>query len=458
MRLSDTYPISLGLLGLGFLHAWLWSLMYGMIVIPFGSLSSSDSSLLALCWSGTLFLCFLVFSAVGKRLPAFFKTGIPSGLAAVIGSLGTALAILAFRQSEINSFALALVGIVISGVAMSCLMISWSDLFSRMEYRQVQVSTALSISLGTAVFLACTYLPYGLAQISAAAFPILSFVFLRSKEMTTPHIERVAEAQSEKWPLIIFAVCLTCLSIANSFLRGLNLSVAADTETSTGTLLFNAIPATCLVLAFAKTPKLLSSIAILCISGGLGLLALSTPELGSAAVGTGFICFEILAWMVSAETVKRSGWSIEGIAGTIWASLYLGSIIGILLGQFTQHHGGLQSNLGVIVCLVIAYLAIMVFVLNYNKNFLKVFEPVPEEAQPATLMTERAKALAEDLHFTEREREILLILVNGRSAKYVAQELVISDNTVKTHIKNIYRKAEVSSKDQLLDKVASWKA
>lgn len=52
---------------------------------------------------------------------------------------------------------------------------------------------------------------------------------------------------------------------------------------------------------------------------------------------------------------------------------------------------------------------------------------------------------------TKRETEICSYLVRGRSAKHIAEELFISENTVWTHTKNVYAKTKVSGKDDLMN-------
>lgn len=56
----------------------------------------------------------------------------------------------------------------------------------------------------------------------------------------------------------------------------------------------------------------------------------------------------------------------------------------------------------------------------------------------------RSKPQAELL--SPREKEVLTELCNGKSYKKVAESLFISQDTVRTHIRNIYRKLEVNSK------------
>lgn len=51
---------------------------------------------------------------------------------------------------------------------------------------------------------------------------------------------------------------------------------------------------------------------------------------------------------------------------------------------------------------------------------------------------------------TEREREIAELLLKGRTYKMIANELYLSENTIKTHIKNIYSKFNVKRKSELV--------
>jgi len=53
---------------------------------------------------------------------------------------------------------------------------------------------------------------------------------------------------------------------------------------------------------------------------------------------------------------------------------------------------------------------------------------------------------------TRRETEVLSQLCKGKSYKMIADALFISEETVRRHIKNIYRKLEVSSKSEAVAK------
>jgi len=62
-------------------------------------------------------------------------------------------------------------------------------------------------------------------------------------------------------------------------------------------------------------------------------------------------------------------------------------------------------------------------------------------------------AVPDDYDLTLKEKELLLCLVDGKSYKMIADKMNISIETVKTHIKNIYRKLHVNSSHEAVAKV-----
>ena len=60
------------------------------------------------------------------------------------------------------------------------------------------------------------------------------------------------------------------------------------------------------------------------------------------------------------------------------------------------------------------------------------------------------EAIGVEFQLSQRELEVLRLLAEGRSAKYVSEELVISFNTARSHIRHIYEKLDVHSKQELI--------
>lgn len=61
--------------------------------------------------------------------------------------------------------------------------------------------------------------------------------------------------------------------------------------------------------------------------------------------------------------------------------------------------------------------------------------------------------LMDKYELSEREREILALLVRGKKNKEIAKDLFISENTVKVHVYNIYRKLGVKSRLAILERL-----
>jgi NarL family two-component system response regulator LiaR len=62
----------------------------------------------------------------------------------------------------------------------------------------------------------------------------------------------------------------------------------------------------------------------------------------------------------------------------------------------------------------------------------------------------RKRSASQDLEgLTEREREVLLLIAEGRSNKEIGDELHISIKTVKTHVSNLLMKCDLEDRTQL---------
>jgi len=63
----------------------------------------------------------------------------------------------------------------------------------------------------------------------------------------------------------------------------------------------------------------------------------------------------------------------------------------------------------------------------------------------------------EPYNLTERESEVLKYLVNGMSYKLVADKCCVSLDTVRSHVKSIYKKLQVHSKSEAVSKAIKGK-
>jgi len=78
-----------------------------------------------------------------------------------------------------------------------------------------------------------------------------------------------------------------------------------------------------------------------------------------------------------------------------------------------------------------------------SRHYFRNYEPAPESIQPNPVLLKK-------FGFSDRESQITRLLIQGKTNFEIAQELFISVNTVKTHIKNIYSKLKISNRVQLI--------
>jgi LuxR family transcriptional regulator, maltose regulon positive regulatory protein len=79
---------------------------------------------------------------------------------------------------------------------------------------------------------------------------------------------------------------------------------------------------------------------------------------------------------------------------------------------------------------------------HYLRKLLAALEQAASGTTPLTA------ELPEPL--SERELEVLQLIAAGKSNRRIAQELFVTVGTVKTHIRNIYRKLDAHSRTQAL--------
>ncbi|MVX59981.1 hypothetical protein GKZ27_00615 [Enterorhabdus mucosicola] len=78
---------------------------------------------------------------------------------------------------------------------------------------------------------------------------------------------------------------------------------------------------------------------------------------------------------------------------------------------------------------------------------------MPAEDASADRFALACAAAADEFGLTKREREILPYLAQGYSLPYIRNELYISQSTIDTHVRHIYKKMGLHSKEELITAV-----
>src|SRR5688572_30255044 len=94
-----------------------------------------------------------------------------------------------------------------------------------------------------------------------------------------------------------------------------------------------------------------------------------------------------------------------------------------------------------------------------SENYLEVLTALEEIMKGGAPMSSRiARMVIDNFHvnpnapLTKRESDILQLISEGKTYTQISEELFISKETAKTHIKNIYSKLQVNSKSEAIAK------
>jgi DNA-binding NarL/FixJ family response regulator len=149
----------------------------------------------------------------------------------------------------------------------------------------------------------------------------------------------------------------------------------------------------------------------------------------------------------------------------------LGSALGWWLGaqiipqisEITNEFGFYIISAGIVL--------ILSLVLFSEKNFERLFSPISENELSLEELLETdfaatkgedknedkkgkfslcVERLSEQNHLSAREAEVFRYLAMGHGSSYIAEQLQVSWNTVRTHIHNVYVKLNVHSRQELM--------
>lgn len=94
--------------------------------------------------------------------------------------------------------------------------------------------------------------------------------------------------------------------------------------------------------------------------------------------------------------------------------------------------------------LLICYVGIRYLYHAFDQQFEK------KASQPKN-REEKLRDFCTHYSLTSRQQEIIALILEGHTNKAISEQLHITEGTVKTHIYNIFRKTEISSRNQLMN-------
>ncbi|MEG0503396.1 MAG: LuxR family transcriptional regulator [Raoultibacter sp.] len=203
-----------------------------------------------------------------------------------------------------------------------------------------------------------------------------------------------------------------------------------------------------------------------------GFLCVLVPQLaGTAApnvlLAAGADCFSVLVYYALAAIGRRN--PLHALPIFAWGQFAtsIGTLVGTSLGHMTNGLLVEEPLLvpGAVVLVVLAFSAFNLLALrafSFEKTIagieaVPLLEPADESGEEQSDAIDRQSArIAARFSLTERETDVFKLLAKGRNVPFIEEELIISRNTIKTHIKHIYQKMDLHSQQELIDMVETY--
>ena len=403
--------------------------------------------------------------ALARRSGRGFSTAVVL-VCAGVAATGFIVTRMAFRFAEfvpLNELVPWLVaGGLCFGAGDALINLLWARFSGTFDLRRVYLFVLLSSGLSLIVYFVVTLLPAALMLPAVALLFFASVAFCRQCLAAREPIDEEFSAPVFKGALSVLWRPVLGTSIL-AFMSGLMLQLSMSEAIPLGTFQFTALITQAAVIAALLLPALLVKsqpglgsvyrMALPLSAAGFLLLPLiwnGAGGLANACAQLGTLVAGIILWCMVAHTVHDTKLPAALLFSCTLVCTNAAQMAGALVGMLNAHTLGQGDIALTAVALVAIYLLAMVSLFLFKDKTLRGFDAVAEEGAPAAEQA-RCAHVAEAHGLTPRESEILVHLGQGRTARAISEKLVVSENTVKYHIKSIYQKLDVHSRDEVID-------
>lgn len=227
------------------------------------------------------------------------------------------------------------------------------------------------------------------------------------------------------------------------------------------TSLYWAIPYILAIYILIKSPKKVNRAYVLYIAitligiSFLLFLVLDRSWISYLIINTlmmaAFGVCDLFWWSIIGELLDYAKNPVKLLGLGLSANI-LGIFIGNTIGSKLLSIGNHMNSSFVALIIVFIILIILPFLNKYlsalTSEYIFLFEFYIEDEKAEKIVDRVIKKYP---NLTDRENEIVDLLFRGRTYKMIAEELYLSPNTIKTHIRNIYLKCDVKSKGELIE-------
>lgn len=440
--------------GLGIYRAWISTVhTYTAAADPFSSFFGLTS-----LYDLSLALTALVCAVFARRIgPLVLRKRVGWATAGLM-TIGSLFSIIGYSAST-SMVAFSYVGIVLSGMGTALIILQWAEFFGSLNPLRVALYYSGAILLGALVtFLLSGYrMPFLMGF--SLVLPFISIIWLKKSMERIPDEDKPKKTwgrYSFPWkPVALMAVCAFAYGYGNLFIE----------DKGTGNYLSVAVPAAVVFIGSLSTRKRFDFSFVYRFALPIMIVGflLVTPSLGFSSeikmfcVSVGYISFSMLIMLILCNISYRYGIGIIWLCGIERAVRYLFIVLGrslkAIVGQ-SPDFASIEPTVNTVIAIaLVAAFSILFFSERElsSKWGIVLRKPMPDEPLSADRLSERLFDIAKEYGLSSREEEVLQLLAQKKTVSKIERELYIANGTVKAHVRHIYVKLGINSREELYE-------
>lgn len=445
--------------------AWPWSCTSATLVYANASTVGSP------VWLGSN-LTYLIIGICGIALGLGFRKSaaqLPSAaIAAIAGVCYVAASALFVLLSKLPSdyldpgyATISYIWPVFAGVGQTLLFLEWMKAFGRTGPKKTIALVVCGSLLGTALIFSLNFIPQAIRELMPATIGACGALcaFLMAKQpASNDHAPNATAAFSGKtrapWKLLVTAAVA---GFSFGTFQSLSFTGSFGTE---AWYTFGVVGFLVASILFALITLGLKmnfnymiyriSFVIMATGAFLCLFGVEVSAWGYGMYCVGYRCFDMLIWCLCAYLIRHRSVSPVWLGGLCVGTLLFGRFLGFEV--FTILHPlSVSTGASLLVASVLFLLMLTALLLVSHNNLLEAWGMAKPGEAPgdAEILASCCAQIGVIYHLSDREKDVLHHIAQGKSRAGIGVELVLSEETVKTHIRHIYQKCDIHSRKEL---------
>ncbi len=410
---------------------------------------------------------FLLLAACASRIGSLGSHMKVAGVFVAVCCVGTALTglILVPIGAPVEVVMTVSAATALGGAILFCL---WAEVYSQMGSTQIVVYGAGSCLVAFGLYALVSTMMHPYAVLATALLPIGSFACVVSSFVFVPR--EVARSKAARYAVPWKIVAIMALA---GFASGLAGSVLANPEGGQAAVhriwATGVAGAVILGLALLRSEKFDARfLAQACVPLALAACLLMPAAWSSAGfmvsffVKLAYVWFTIFALMLLANLAFRFGIPTLRMFAIARACSEAAIFSGVIIRRFLEGSGLSQDGTVLLISACAGVVVVCVCVLlwrseravNADWGAAGIEVASGERVMgPRERLILRCEQLARTHGLTARETEVLTLIAQRKTRSEIEQELFLSQNTVKTHVRHVYAKLGVHSKSDVYELV-----